>query len=84
MAALSSTNTNNSKTQSHNNTRIWLAVIAAAVLVGVLYMGHASETVIIGERVHSKQERLLRITQENAQMEADLASLMAPDPVCEY
>lgn len=62
-----------------SRARVGIIIIAAIALMGVLYMAQATETVIIGERVHDKQERLSRLTQLNAQLEADLAVLSAPD-----
>src|SRR5512140_3708457 len=66
---------------SFDNARAWLLVIATVILLGVVYMGQASQAAITGQRIHDKQEKLDRILRENAQLEADIAVLMAPSRI---
>ena len=64
---------------SFDNARTWLLFIAVIVLLGVIYMGQASQAALTGQRVNDKQEKLARIHQENAQLQAEIAVLLAPD-----
>lgn len=64
-----------------DNVRTWLLVILTVVLVGAVYMGQTRQAAITGQRVHDKQDQLERIMQENAQLEADIAALMAPSRI---
>ena len=64
---------------SFDNARTWLLFIAVIVLLGVIYMGQASQAALTGQRVNDKQEKLARIQQENAQLQAEIAVLLAPD-----
>lgn len=64
-----------------DNVRTWLLVILTVVLVGAVYMGQTRQAAITGQRVHDKQDQLERIMQENAQLEADIAVLMAPSRI---
>ncbi len=66
---------------SFNNVRTWLLIIASIVLLGVVYMGQASQAAMTGRRVHDKQDKLARIMQENVQLQADIAALLAPDRI---
>ncbi len=64
-----------------DNVRSWLLVITTVILVGAVYMGQTRQAAITGQRVHDKQDRLERLMQENAQLEADIAALMAPSRI---
>lgn len=65
----------------YQNRRMWLLVIATIGVVGTIYMGQVSQAALIGARVNEKQDRLSRLTRENVQLEADIASLLAPDRI---
>jgi cell division protein FtsB len=64
-----------------DNVRTWLLVILTVILVGAVYMGQTRQAAITGQRVHDKQDQLERVMQENAQLEADIAVLMAPSRI---
>ncbi len=64
-----------------DNARTWTLLIATVVLLGVVYMGQASQAAITGQRIHDKQEKLDRILRENAQLEADVAAAMTPSRI---
>lgn len=64
---------------SFTTARTWLLFIVTIVLVGVIYMGQASQAALTGQRVYDKQEKLARIRQENAQLQAEISVLLAPD-----
>lgn len=64
-----------------DNARAWSLLIATVVLLGVVYMGQASQAAITGQRINDKQEKLDRILRENAQLEADIAALTTPGRV---
>ncbi len=64
-----------------DTVRTWLLVILTVILVGAVYMGQTRQAAITGQRVHDKQDQLERIMQENAQLEADIAVLMAPSRI---
>lgn len=64
-----------------DNARTWTLLIASVVLLGVVYMGQASQAAMTGQRIQDKQEKLDRILRENAQLEADIATAMAPSRI---
>lgn len=64
-----------------DSVRTWLLAIAVVLLLGTVYVGQSSQAVMTGQRVNDKQEKLDRILRENAQLEADIATLLAPNRV---
>ncbi len=66
---------------SFDNARTLALLIATVVLLGVVYMGQASQAALAGERIKDKQDKLERILRENAQLEADVAALMTPSRI---
>ena len=64
-----------------DNIRSWLLVILTVILVGAVYMEQTRQAAITGQRIHDKLDQLERISQENAQLEADIAALMAPSRI---
>ncbi len=66
---------------SFDNARALALLIATVVLLGVVYMGQASQAALTGQRIKDKQDRLERILRENAQLEADVAALMTPSRI---
>ncbi len=67
------------KTFPFGNLRLWLAVFAAMALVLIANLGQASEATLTGQRLHDLQDRVDRTERENAQIEFEIATLMAPD-----
>jgi cell division protein FtsL len=66
---------------SFTSVRTWLLLVATLVLLGSVYMGQASQAAMTGHRVLDKQDKLTRLTQENIQLQADIAALLAPDRI---
>ena len=64
---------------SLDSARTWLLLVATITLVGITYLGQATEATVTGQRVHDLQDRLDRIERQNAQLEFEVASLLAPD-----
>lgn len=81
MGELLSQRASQHKSVGSENVRIWVFAIAAIMLFGIVYMGQAGQSAVIGQRVQDKRELVSRLNQENAQLEADIAALLAPDRV---
>lgn len=61
--------------------RTWLLLIASIALLGVIYLGQASQAALTGQRVHDLQEELDRARRENAQLGSEIAALTTPGKI---
>ncbi len=66
---------------SLESARTWLLLVATITLVGIAYLGQATEATVTGQRVHDLQDRLDRIERQNAQLEYQIAALISPDKI---
>lgn len=66
---------------SLDNVRTWLLLIAILLLVGVIYLGQASQAAITGRRIQDKQEKLDRVNREIVQLRTEIATWSAPERI---
>lgn len=66
-------------TLSLDNARMWLLLVGAIALGGITYLGQATEATVTGQHVHELRDRLDRTERQNAQLEFDIAALLAPE-----
>ncbi len=71
----------NRVTISFGNMRTWLLLVAVLLLVGVVYLGQASQAALTGRRIQDKQAQLDRVNREIVQLRTDIAALSAPDRI---
>ncbi len=68
-------------TLSFNGVRLGGIVLLVIVLFGVAYLGQASQATLTGQRVHDLQDKLDRIERQNAQLEYEIATELAPEKI---
>lgn len=68
---------------SFDSVRLGILLVGIIALWGIVYLGLNSEATITGQRVHDLQDKLDRISHENAQLEYDIAALLQPSRMAE-
>jgi cell division protein FtsL len=69
--------------KSSEIARALALLVALLVLLGIVYVGHASRTTLTGQHVYDSQMELDRINHEIVQLEYDIAVLTAPSRITE-